>query len=106
MVDVLLCCLPLVSFAYVCLFWLAASCALGQWARPGRHDPSGFLYGIPHMVHMGLMLASFAVVPLVVARGWLRGRTMVYTLAWVGSVLIAIALYRADPLSITMWIAD
>lgn len=104
--DLLLCCLPLVSFVYVCLFWLAASLALGQWARPGLHDPSGFLFGIPHMVHMGLMLASFAVAPVVVARGWLCRRTLVYVMAWVGSALIAIGLYRADLCSITMWIAD
>ncbi|MCR9197497.1 MAG: hypothetical protein NXI04_02535 [Planctomycetaceae bacterium] len=105
-VDAVLCCLPLVSFAYVCPFWLAASCALGRWARPGVDDPSGFLYGIPHMVHMGLMLAAFAVVPVVVARGWLRRRTMAYAMAWVGSAAIAVALYRADVLSIATWIAD
>lgn len=104
--DALLCGMPLVSYAYVCLFWLGASVSLGQWARPGIHDPSQFFLGIPHLIHMGLMLAVFAVAPVVVVQGFRRHRLLRYVAAYFVCLAGTIILYRADLFSITMWIAD
>lgn len=105
-VRVFLCVLPLVHYLYVVLFWLAASAALRQPVQPGLHDPSSFAFGIPHAVHMVLMLSSLAVAPIVVTMGY-RQRSMALYLGGYGICLVLMfVLFRADYAQITTWIAD
>lgn len=100
------CFLPLIHYLYVLLFWLLASGLLGEWARPGQNDPKGFLWGIPQLVHIVLLLLSFSVAPLVVLAGSLRGKVLRYLLIYVICLLGSVFLFRQDYGSITSWIAD
>ncbi len=52
--------LPILSYAYVVLFWWMASVELGFWVKPRTPDPSDIWHGVPYNAHLILMLASFA----------------------------------------------
>ena len=100
------CALPLIHFLYVVTFWLLASAALGQWAQPSVNDPKDFFFGIPAMLGVILMIMSFAVAPLVAFVGHKRGKLVRHLLAYTACFVFSVALFRADILQITTWIAD
>jgi hypothetical protein len=105
-VSVLVCALPVVNYAYVWAFWLLASAALGEWARPHIHDPKIFFFGIPLYMHIILMLLSFAAAPVVLVIGYLRGRLVGHVLAYATCFILSVLLFRMDIQQITTWIAD
>ncbi|NND96751.1 MAG: hypothetical protein HKN47_05410 [Pirellulaceae bacterium] len=105
-VSVVVCGLPLISVAYVWVFWLLASVSLGQRARPGIHDPGGFLFGIPMYLHVVLMLFSFAIAPVALFVGHWRRSLLWHAIAYIFCLILAIVLFRADILQATTWIAD
>ena len=105
-VSLVACAMPLIYYLYVLLFWLVASVSLGEWARPGMHDPKSFLYCIPyHLSHLHLIMA-FAVAPLVVAIGLIREKVVLHTMAYAISLTLSIALSSIDYSQVTTWIAD
>jgi hypothetical protein len=100
------CGMPLIHFCYVLVFWLLASATLGHWAQPNVNDPKGFLFGIPLVIGIILMLVSFAVAPLAVFLGYKRRKTVTHVVAYVVCLGFSIGLFRLDILQITTWIAD
>lgn len=104
-VDAVVCGMPLINYVYVWCFWFLASMILGEWARPGIHDPSRFLMGVPHFVGMLLMLLSFAVAPITIAIG-IRRRSAVQPFAYAVCLALSIFLVRLDIWNITSWIGD
>ena len=104
--SVAACCMPLIHYCYVLVFWLLASAALGHWVQPNVNDPKGFLFGIPQLIGIILMLLSFAVAPLAVFIGYKRGKTVTHVVAYGFCLGISIFLFRRDVLQITTWLAD
>lgn len=98
--------LPLISYLYVLVFWLMASFVLGEWARPGVHDPQGFLSGVPLYLHLILMLSSFAVAPLVCMVGFSCGKLWQHIISYATCLALSIVLFRLDLFEVTTWIAD
>lgn len=98
--------MPLIHFLYVFLFWLYACGSLGEIAKPGVHDPKGFLFGIPHLLSLILMLVSFAVLPFVVLLGKNQRRIASHVLSYTACLALSIVLFRADFFQVTTWIAD
>jgi len=104
--GIIVCGLPLINYYYVLVFWLLASATLGAWARPGEHDPKGFLFGIPAAFEIILMVLSFSVAPLVLFLGHRRGKLAMHAVAYGVCLILAIVLFRLDIHQITTWIAD
>jgi hypothetical protein len=100
------CGMPLICYCYVFVFWLLASAAPGHWAQPNVNDPKGFLFGIPQFIGIILMVASFAVAPLVVFLGYQRRKTVTHVVAYGFCLGLSVFLFRRDVLQITTWIAD
>lgn len=98
--------LPLISYLYALLFWLMASVVLGEWARPGVHDPMKFLFGVPLSLHLILMLSSFAVAPLVCVIGFRCGKLWQYVISYTTCLALSIVLFRLDLFEVSTWIAD
>ena len=98
--------LPLLSYLYALLFWLMASVVLGEWARPGVHDPKGFLFGVPLSLHVILMLSSFAVAPLVCVIGFRCGKLWQHVISYATCLALSIVLFRLDLFEVSTWIAD
>ena len=98
--------LPLISYLYALLFWLMASVVLGEWARPGVHDPKRFLFGVPLSLHVILMLSSFAVAPLVCVIGFRCGKLWQYVISYTTCLALSIVLFRLDLFEVSTWIAD
>ncbi len=98
--------LPLISYLYVLLFWLMASVALGEWARPGMHDPKRFLLGIPFYLNVILMLLSFAVAPLVCVIGFRCDKLRQHVIFYATCLALSIVLFRMDLFEVSTWIAD
>jgi len=103
----LICCTPLFHYVFTLLFYVGVSCSLGEWANTeGAHDPKSFLGGIPHGISLILMMASFAMGPLVIWLG-LKTRRMgsclsVYVLALASDLL----LFNVATPWLGMWILD
>jgi len=104
--SIVACGMPLIYYSYVLLFWLLASVALGEWARPHVHDPKDFFFGVPATFGIVLMLLSFAIAPLVVFLGHRRGTVAIHALAYGTCLMLAIVLFRMDINQITTWLAD
>lgn len=104
--GVIACAMPLICYGYVVVFWVLASAALGEWARPGIHDPGDFFFGIPLAIEMVLMLLSFSAAPIVFFLGQRRGKIAIHFVAYFGCLALAIVLFRLDILQITTWITD
>ena len=98
--------LPLISYLYVLVFWLMASVVLGEWARPGVHDPQGFLSGVPNSLHLILMSSSFAVAPLVCMVGFSCGKLWQHIISYATCLALSIVLFRLDLFEVSTWIAD
>ena len=98
--------LPLISYLYVLLFWLMAGVVLGEWPRPGVHDPKRFLFGIPLSLHVILMLSSFAVAPLVLVIGFRCGKLWQHVISYATCLVLSIVLFRLDLFEVSTWIAD
>jgi len=98
--------LPLVSYLYALLFWLMASVVLGEWARPGVHDPKSFLSGVPLSLHVILMLSSFAVAPLGCLIGFRCGKLWQYVISYATCLALSIVLFRLDLFEVSTWLAD
>ena len=98
--------LPVISYLYVLLFWLMASFVLGEWARPGVHDPKRFLFGVPLSLHLILMLSSFAVAPLVCVIGFRCGKLWHHVISYTTCLALSIVLFRLDLFEVSTWIAD
>jgi hypothetical protein len=96
----------MIHYAYVCVFWLLASAALGRWAQPGIHDPKSFLLGIPLGVESALLLLTFAAAPLVLAVGYARGSLRSHVVAYATCLVLSILLFRLNIQQMTTWIAD
>ena len=104
--SVVVCSMPIFYYCYVLIFWLLASLALGHWAQPNVNDPKGFLYGIPVIIGIILMLLSWAVAPVVVYLGLKRRKALIHVVAYIVSLSLSIMLFRIDLFKITSWIAD
>lgn len=104
--SIVACGMPLINYCYVLVFWLLASAALGEWARPGEHDPKGFFFGIPAALEVVLTLLSFSVAPLVLFLGHRRGQIVMHALAYGVCLILEIVLFRLNIHQITTWIAD
>ena len=103
----LICCIPLFHYIFTLLFYLGVSCSLGEWANTeGAHDPKSFLGGIPHGISLILMMASFAMGPLVIWLGFKMRRMgpclSVYVLALASDLL----LFNVATPWLGMWILD
>lgn len=106
LISSVICGMPLILYAYVLLFWLAASASLGQWAQPSIHDPKGFFYGIPATFGGLLLLLSFAVIPLVIFIGYKRKKLLIHLVTYGLCLGIGVFLFSLNWLQITTWIAD
>ncbi|MGF1583189.1 MAG: hypothetical protein ACFCD0_28040 [Gemmataceae bacterium] len=104
--SIVVCTLPLISYCYFVYFWLLASVALGEWVRPSIHDPSDFFYGIPLKFGFVLFLSSFVLMPLVLFLGHKQGRVVFHVVVYLGSLILAIVLFRSDIQQITTWLMD
>lgn len=98
--------LPMISYVYAVLFWLVASVTLGEWARPGVHDPKSFLFGVPLYLHVILMALSFSVAPFACVIGYRCGRFWQYALTYAACLALSIVLFSSDIFEVSTWIAD
>lgn len=100
---------PLLNFLYVCCFWLLTSILLGEWARPGVHDPKDVLGGVPNSIHIALMILSIGVLPVVLSCGFARNRfrgLTYYLIAFLSCLAVSAFLFRLDLWQMTSWISD
>ena len=98
--------LPLINYFYVLLFWIVACFLLGEWVRPGTHDPTEFLSGVPYALHVALMLSSFGVLPFVFVIGYKSGKFWQLLALYITSLSISLLLFRLDLMEVSTWIAD
>ena len=105
--GLLLSSVPLVHYAFTLLFYVCASASLGEWANTmGAHDPKGFFGGVPHFISITLMMASFAVAPLVLLLGYKERRIAQCILVYGISLTISMAMFRQVTPWLGMWIMD
>lgn len=98
--------LPLISYSYTLLFWLMASILLGEWARPGVHDPKLFLFGVPLYLQVILASSSFAIAPLVCVFGFRSGKLWHCVFTYTTCLALSVVLFRLDVFEVSTWIAD
>lgn len=101
--------MPLLNYLYVCFFWLLTSLLLGEWARPGVHDPKDVLGGVPNLVHIVLTVLSLGILPVVLVCGFVKNRLrglLDYLIGFLSCLVVSVGLFRIDLWQITSWISD
>jgi hypothetical protein len=105
-ISYFLCCLPLLSYGYICVFWLAGSLVRGEWIEPGRPDPKTLFLGIPEFVSVILIVAIFAEFPAIIWLGLVQRKLRIYFTLYAANLGSAVLLFRLNFWNITTWITD